>query len=211
MRAGDLVFQRRDWALTNVGLPGFWSHVAMYVGTPAERRATFGDAFEDRVRAQNAASYARLEKATVVEAIGEGVIASTFEHSADADYIGVLRPRLAPAAIGDAIARAFTYVGRPYDFEFDFATDDRIVCTELVYKSFEGALHLPVMHLAGRAVTPANDFVRFWDETFDRAPELDFVAFLDGDAAHRSARKGAVTAFRSSWTRPRWHALQERP
>ena len=206
VRPGDLIFERRDWALSNIGLPGFWSHVAMYVGTPAERRTRFGDAFEERLR--GAATYPRVGDASVIEAVGEGVIANTFERSADADYVAILRPNVNSETIENAIVRAFSYVGRPYDFEFDFASDDKIVCTELVYKSFEGALQLPVMHLAGHPVTPANDYVRWFDETFDRGRQLDFVAFVDGSAARRNARESGVTALRASWKRPRWYAVE---
>lgn len=85
MQPGDIIFERRDWALTNVGLPGFWPHVALYVGTPEERRRLFGDPISEK-------------SATVIEAIGEGVLLSTFEHTADADYVAVIRPRV-PAAV----------------------------------------------------------------------------------------------------------------
>ncbi len=211
MQPGDLIFERRDWALSNVGLPGFWPHVAMYVGTPEERRKVFGDASEEPLRARDPKAYdAYVSQATVVEAIGEGVVTSTFEHSADADWVGIVRPAVPPERKAEAIRRAFAYVGRPYDFEFDFATDDRIVCTELIFKAYEGALHLPVMRLAGRSVTPANDYVRWFDEQFERGGELEFVAFLDGHAHSRSAREGDVAEFRSSWKRPRWHAITER-
>ncbi len=93
-------------------------------------------------------------------------------------------------------------MGRPYDFEFDFATDDRIVCTELVYKSYEGSLDLPVMRLAGRSVTPANDYIRSFDERFDRGRDLDFVAFLDGHARSRRATEASAAELRASWKRP---------
>jgi hypothetical protein len=212
LQPGDLIFERRDWALTNVGLPGFWPHVAMYVGTPDERRRIFGDDFERRLRARDPQQYdARFAAATVVEAIGEGVVTSTFEHSADADSVAVVRPLLEPGPIGEAIARAFAYVGRPYDFEFDFVTDDRIVCTELVYKAYEGALALPVMRMAGRSVSPANDYVRWFDEQYDGRRALDFVGFLDGYLRTRSATDADVAAFRKSWKRPRWHAMTAKP
>jgi len=211
LQPGDVIFERRDWALSNVGLPGFWPHVAMYVGTPEERRRLFGEDFEQRLRARNAKAYdSRFSRATVVEAIGEGVVTSTFEHTADADWVAIVRPSLASDRKAEAIARAFAYVGRPYDFEFDFATDDRIVCTELIYKAYEGATHFPVMRLAGRSVTPANDFVRWFDEQFDGKRELEFVAFLDGHAHSKSAREAGLSEFRSSWKRPRWHGATER-
>lgn len=194
LEPGDLIFERRDWELSNIGLPGFWSHVALYIGSPSERRRSFGeDPLPDP----------KLAHVTVIEAIGEGVIVSTFEHSADADYVAVVRPTVPPPKKAEAIARAVRYLGRPYDFEFDFATDDRIVCTELVYKSYEGALHLPVMRLAGRNVTPANDFVRWFDEVYDGPRELEFVAFLDGHA------RGDLATFRASWKRPRWYSATE--
>ncbi|HEX6100676.1 MAG TPA: YiiX/YebB-like N1pC/P60 family cysteine hydrolase [Thermoanaerobaculia bacterium] len=208
---GDLLFERRDWALTNVGLPGFWPHVALYVGSPEERRALFGEAFEERLRARDAKRYAELARAAVIEAVSENVVLSTFEHSADADYLAVIRPRVDLAAKAEAIERAFAMVGRPYDFEFDFVTDDRIVCSELVYKAYEQKLDLPVMRYAGRAVTPPNDFVRWFDEHYDSpGRRADFVAFLDGHAHLKAAREEDVAALRKSWRRPRWHPVAHR-
>ncbi|HEY3054755.1 MAG TPA: YiiX/YebB-like N1pC/P60 family cysteine hydrolase [Thermoanaerobaculia bacterium] len=211
LEPGDLVFERREWALSNVGLPGFWPHVAMYVGSPEDRRRAFGPESETKLRFQNPPAYdANWSQATIVEALGEGVITSTFERSAYADAVAVVRPKVAPEKKAEAIARAFQYVGLPYDFEFDFATDNRIVCTELVYKSYEGSLDLPVMRLAGRSVTPANDYVRWFDERFDRGRDLDFVAFLDGHMRSRKATEASAADLRASWTRPRWHSITDR-
>jgi hypothetical protein len=147
-------------------------------------------------------------RSTVIEAVGQGVVFSTFEKSADADYLAVIRPRLSVEAKADAIARSLGMVGRPYDFAFDFVTDDRIVCSELVWKAYEQRLDLPVARWAGRSVTPPNDFVRWFDEQFDAADRrADFVIFLDGHAHLRAATVADAATLRASWKRPRWHPV----
>ena len=73
----------------------------------------------------------------MIEAVSEGVMSASLEHSCAADYVAALRPRVAPLLRARAIERALRYWGRPYDFNFDFATDDQVVCSELVVKAYE--------------------------------------------------------------------------
>lgn len=212
VKPGDILFERRDWALTNVGLPGFWPHVSLYIGTPEERVQMFGAEFEERLRRADPRRYAsELAKATVIEAVGQGVLVNTFERAADADYFAVIRPRTDNRVKSEAIVRALAMVGRPYDFEFDFVTDDRIVCSELIFKAYERRLDLPVPRYAGRSVASPNDFARWFDERFD-TPEsgADFIVFLDGHDHSDSATRENADAFRRSWRRPRWHPIAHR-
>jgi hypothetical protein len=149
----------------------------------------------------------------VIEAISEGVVFTTLEHSAGADSVVVLRPRLARREIAAAIARAFAYAGRPYDFDFDFRTDSALVCTELVYKAYEPApgtagLRLRLEEILGRTAIPANAIARQFDEEQAAgAPQLDFVAFLDGQEKLGVAVEAGTEEFRRSWRRPKWHVL----
>jgi permuted papain-like amidase YaeF/Yiix C92 family enzyme len=231
---GDVLLERREWFMSNVGLPGFWSHAALYVGTPGERRAYFDDADVRRWVASQGEGSGDLERLLarlyprahalalapqehghlprVLEAISEGVVFTTLEHSAAADSLAVLRPRLPKVEKAQALVRGFRYMGRPYDFNFDFQTDSALVCTELIYKSYEPApglqgLRLRLDEIAGRTAIPANAIARQFDEDQGTAPQLDLVLFLDGQERRGIAIRADATEFRKSWRRPKWHVL----
>ncbi len=239
LRPGDILLERREGYLSNIGLPGFWPHSALYIGTPRERRRYFDDPgvrawvrsqgvasgeFEELLaREQYEAYRASLDAEEdgralrVIEAVSAGVVFSTLEHTADADTLAVLRPRLPKREKAIALYRAFGYHGRPYDFDFEFRSDAALVCTELVYKSYEpGAgmrgLRLPLIEILGRLAIPANDIVRQFDEQYGRAEQqTDLIAFLDGDEAEGVARPETIAEFRRSWRRPRWTIFAEPP
>ena len=238
MRPGDVMLQRREWYVSNVGLPGFWSHAALYIGTAEERRRFFaGDpAVPPWVRAQGEASgdfekllqrrypqaYALSLKVQehghaprVIEAISEGVSFTTLEHSADADSLVTLRPRVPKPEVARAILRSFRYSGRPYDFNFDFQTDATLVCTELVYKAYEPGdgyrgVRLQLEEMVGRTAIPANSIARQFHEEFGTPrQQFDMVVFLDGQEKRRLAVEAGVDEFRRSWRRPKWHVVTQ--
>lgn len=222
LEPGDILLARHEWYLSNIGLPGFWPHGILYIGTPEERRAYFGDDVEALLKSKEPTAYAASVKplhgevTRVIEAISEGVMFNSMEHAADADSIVALRPRLPKREKAAAIMRAFHYAGRPYDFNFDFRTDSTIVCTELVYKSYEPAtnytgLRFPMIEMLGRPVLPANLIARQFHEQFGTpAQQLDFVAFIDGYEREKRAVESTVQAFCASWKRPKWHVLTQR-
>ena len=142
----------------------------------------------------------------VLEALSEGVVFTSLEHSAAADALAVLRPRLPPAERPAALVRAFGYAGRPYDYDFDFRTDAALVCTELVYKAYEAAgLRFPVVEILGRPVLPANELARRFDADFGAAAQqFDLILFVDGHERSGVAVEASVEKFRQSWRRPKW-------
>lgn len=153
--------------------------------------------------------------ARIIEAMSEGVVFTTLEHSANSDSVAVLRPRLSPLEVAKAVLKAFAYQGRPYDFDFDFRTDSTLVCTELVYKAYgpdvgKSGLRLPLRSVAGRPVLTANDLVEHFDNTYQTpAQQFDLVVFLDGQAREGHAVSADLDAFRASWRRPKWHILTQ--
>lgn len=215
---GDVLIERREWFLSNVGLPGFWPHAALYIGTPEERVKAFGPDFEARLKERYPKAYADAlapqehgHAPRVLEAMSEGVVFTTLEHSAAADSTAVLRPRLDAKEKAEAVFRAFAYAGRPYDYDFDFRTDAAIVCSELVYKAYEPdasrkGFRLPVVTVLGRPVSQPNDFARQFDSEFGTPyQQADLVVFLDGREKEGKAVEETVDEFRRSWLRPKWH------
>jgi hypothetical protein len=234
---GDVLLVRREWYLSNIGLPGFWPHAALYIGTPEERRRFFAepemsawiksqnpdtDDFETLLETREHTAYAQSLKpqeknhqTRILEAMSEGVSFTALEHCADADSVVVLRPSLSKKEKATALLRAFHYAGRPYDFNFDFATDSELVCTELVFKCYEPSqgfrgLRLPLTEMLGRKLLPANEIARQFDSQYGSADaQFQFVTFLDGFERGRKAVEATVEQFRQSWRRPKWHVLTQ--
>ncbi len=237
LQPGDILIERREWYLSNLGLPGYWSHAALYIGTAEERKAFFAGSEIQTWLAQHYPDYQakdvnellkqRYPEAyqisltkqeddhlpRVIEAISEGVSFTTLEHSAGADSIAVLRPRLDKTVKAEAIVRAFAYSGRPYDFNFDFVTDDALVCTEVIYKIYEptstqAGLKLPVSEILGRKAITANDIIELFAAEFEPGQQqFEFIIFLDGYERENKAIESDMESLRASWLRPNWHIL----
>ncbi len=184
LEPGDIVLERRNWFYSNAFLPGFWPHAALFVG-PADGLAKLG-LDTDRQVAKHLANYRGTDEHgdefQFVEAQSEGVIFCSSEHSLGCDCLVVLRPRLSREERNKAIARAFSHVGKPYDFDFDFFSADKLVCTELVYRAYDGMIRFDLVTVMGRKTLPAIEIARkYAKEAGSPARQLDFVCFVDGD------------------------------
>ena len=233
LQPGDILLQRREWYATNVGIPGFWTHAALYMGTPEERSHFFTDPELKNWFAEQGAKDGTLDNVLqvrypekyllsvttqeknhlprILEAIAEGVSFTTLEHSASADSLVVLRPILSRKNVAKAIINAFHYSGRPYDFNFDFRTDSELVCSELIYKAYEptdeyAGLSLPLSEVLDRPLLSPNEIARvFEDEYGKEGQQFTMVTFLDGNEKEQKAVESNVTNFRASWKRPKWY------
>ncbi len=236
MRPGDVFVARRNWYVSNVGLPGFWPHSGMWLGTPEDLAAEFDADPEVRSAYPNGFTFALATRYpdvwaahgapaddahlggrhVVLEAISEGVVLSSQYHGLGADHLAVLRPKLSKLERARAIERAYRTLGTPYDFEFDFATDNVLVCTELVYKSYQApedegeSLHFTLEDIVGRTTLPANRIIERWAKTVgtDEA-QLEFVGFIDGHEGSKSSAEKSEEALLESWQRPKWDWSQE--
>ncbi len=236
LRPGDIIVERRNWYLSNIGLPGFWPHAELYIGTYFDMKKFFNDdaviryyqslgdykdfmeylrkKYPGKMRDFMATSHDRYPY-QVIEAVSAGVVFNSLQEAASADYIGVLRPKLSKLHVAKAIEEAFQYLNRPYDFDFDFLTDSSLVCSELIYKAYlEGqdkkGIALPLREIAGRKVITPNDIVEKFDREYGTPErELEFVYFLDGSENERKAFVRGEAELRASHKRLKWDIMQK--
>ena len=204
LEPGDIILERRNWYLSNVFLPGFWPHTALYVGTPKQLQqlglgaSQLGAPWHHYLKSDHG------NPRVIIEAVSEGVVFASAEHSMNADYVAVLRPRLSREQKAEAIRRAFAHYGKPYDFNFDFGTADKLVCSELVYHAYEGLLDFEMEEVVGKKViTPLGIMNKFVAERGKPGAQLEFVLFLDTAPGAKRARLADETACCESAVRPK--------
>ena len=156
LECGDVLITRHAKALTNLFIPGYWPHAALYIGTPAQR-SNIG-VQDDRANERLA-----VDDICVLEALKDGAQLRPLSETLAVDALVVLRPRLRPASIARAVERAVAHEGKMYNFDFDFFSSDRLVCTEVIYRAYDGLedLRFPLQERAGRKTLSAEDLLDF--------------------------------------------------
>ncbi|MDD2600444.1 MAG: YiiX/YebB-like N1pC/P60 family cysteine hydrolase [Kiritimatiellae bacterium] len=216
LQPGDILLQRRNWYMTNIGIPGFWPHAALYIGTLEEMRSFFGDIA--LIKARYPEIYEELQSPdsqgypmAVIEAIKPGVILQSLEKSAHCDYLAVIRPNLTPEQKLQVLLNAFAHYQKPYDLNFDFATDNQLVCSELVYKAYnpvDPKLFSPEI-VNGRLLLPPNLMAEQIAGALKQGDaRFSFVMFLDAIEKQERIVEGTVEDFMQSWSRPKWDIMQ---
>lgn len=148
LQPGDVIVTRHDEALSNLFLPGFWPHVAMYVGSEDQRAELGIDPVGE-------------EGTNVVEAKKDGVKLRALTETLGVDAFVILRPQLGQEQIAEAVRSALSHVGKRYDFVFDFRQSDRLACTEVIYRSYQAAagVGFQLEEHAGRLCLPAESLM----------------------------------------------------
>lgn len=171
LNPGDVLITRHHDALSNLFLPGYWPHAALHVG-PSDVREQWGIEV-DADRAQR-----WVHPRRVLEARKDGVLLRALDDTLSVDAVVVLRPQVDERAIARAIAQGLAHEGKLYNFDFDFFTDDRLVCTEVVYRSFTGieGVAFELRKRAGRVTLSAEDLIDMALRDRGFAPALVFGA-----------------------------------
>jgi hypothetical protein len=162
MQPGDVLVTRLEFALTNYFLPGYWPHAALYLGRMSELESMQLQNYKSvKTRWERLAGLDENEDGRVLEALKDGVWLRTVHSPFGADALAIIRPKLAREEVASALARGVAHDGKAYDFDFDFTRSDRMVCTEVVYRSYEGVgeIKFNLIRRAGRMTLSAEDLL----------------------------------------------------
>lgn len=155
LQPGDVFITRHDDAVSNLFLPGFWPHGALYIGPPEARY--------QRAIAEVSDGYKHSsgDDINILEAKKDGVLLRPIEETLQVDAFVVLRPKLSETQINQALSKGLSHAGKLYDFIFNFATSDRLVCTEVIYRTYHGVgpIDFSLSTKAGRKCLSAEDFL----------------------------------------------------
>ena len=192
LRPGDVLITRHDDAASNLFLPGFWPHGALYIGTNEQRQQLKIQPPSELIGEKS------VDPVCVLEARKDGVLFRELSDTLSVDACTVIRPKLNPEQIREAIERAMTHEGKQYDFEFDFRRSNRLVCTEVIYRAYHGCdpIHFELSMRKGRVCLSAEDLL-------DSAVEGDFfdviaIYGIDGNrfAENERAKELLIKSYR---------------
>jgi hypothetical protein len=124
-----------------------------------------------------------------------------------ADHVLVLRPKVNQEQIAAALVEAFSHIGKPYDFEFDFNVTTRMVCTGLIYRCYQhkGGINFSLIKRLGRFTLSGDDVATAVIQSFAGAdpakpPPFDITALVlsapDGEVQFVEPSQAATTLAR---------------
>ncbi len=143
----DILLEKAPFRLTDHLIPGYWSHVALWSGTENELRELgvwdeLPDIYKEAKVRYNYSGPSFQESILnghlIIEALRPGVQINTLQHFLNIDDLGVIRyNELTLENKRSYLLNAFSQIGKSYDFNFDVESKNEIVCSELIYVSFD--------------------------------------------------------------------------
>ena len=226
---GDILLKRNNYQLTNMGLPGFWTHTGIYIGCLEKMDKYFngiplGDCLcvSEYVKVIYPKVYDSLcdrsknNAEFIIEVIAPGVVINPLDAIAKVDYFSALRPKLSKEDKLKALFTAFESLGKAYDYNFDIMTDNALFCSELIYKSYlcssnKKGITFELQPKAGRLLLSPNSIIKKFDVEFDSEnSEFEFVLFYDGSERERKAIRKSADDLKITWKLSKWRMVKHR-
>lgn len=172
----DIIFDKSPFILTDKFIPGFFGHVAIYLGTEAQLRSVGMWTHPSIVPYQTQIRQGNV----ILESVRSGVHLNTIQGFMNIDTFMLIRKEdglSSPDIIIDQITRGLDQMGKPYDFNFDVQTLDKIVCSELIYIIF-GNVHWPTKYRFGRSTITPDDIAEI---IFQKGTRFQMKTFMNSN------------------------------
>ncbi|HVK60529.1 MAG TPA: YiiX/YebB-like N1pC/P60 family cysteine hydrolase [Bdellovibrionales bacterium] len=225
---GDIALIRHKYKLTNIGINGAWAHSLIILGTPdklfkffnsdEETKQTFAAlCAQQKLPCSNFSGYLETKYRDIylqyvggglyknkpiqfaaLESKKDGVIFSNIYEAIRKDQLAVIRPNLSKKDRALAVASAFSFYGRKYDYSFDLRSDERLICTELIAYSYEpiasmnkSGIDFKFSHHGKTPLVYPEDIVKTFGDGLNQSnPLLKFVVYLRETAAGKTMEHG---------------------
>lgn len=162
IKPGDIFVTRKEYAMTNYFLPGYWPHAALFLGNlNTMKKLGLANHKQIKKRWNDIETLDKTWSFRMLESLKDGVHVRSIESPFSSDALVIIRPKLTIDEIVKALMRGLLHEGKPYDFDFDFSRSDRLVCTEVIYRSYEGIgeINFKLKRRAGRLNLSAEDLL----------------------------------------------------
>ena len=171
LRPGDVLLMRNDSRVTAAILPGFWIHAAIFLGDKSDLERLGLKTHPYLEKHWNRIPEPSGPLGIVIEALAPRVKLNPLDKCLCADHVVALRSSLSDTEIAAAIGEAFGHFDKPYDFEFDFNSSARIVCTGLVYRCYQsrGSVAFSLTKRLGRFTLTGDDIIAYALDHLNRA------------------------------------------
>jgi hypothetical protein len=180
IRPMDILLEKTPFRLTDQFIPGYWGHAAIYIGTQEDRERL---GLWEHELVQKYAEEIEDGK-YVVEALRDRVKMNSLDHFSDIDDFALLRLRteMTDKQIAEHILRALSHVGKKYDFNFDVETGDKIVCSELHYRTYID-IHFNTSTYLGRSTISVDQVAEQARSNMPFSPVLLYIQGQEIDEA----------------------------
>lgn len=176
----DILLTRQTFVATNLSIPGFWKHMALYLWTWKYIKNNF---WNDTFKILN------NETHYIIESTSKWVTIEKFEDFVyKLDYLWVLRTTFSYNKIYHAMKETISMLDKDYDYLFNYYSDNSFVCSELVTKAYlkdsnnDEWLTIELKKVATRLTYPPNELIKkLENEIYLENKELIPLLFIDSN------------------------------
>ncbi|MEA1880965.1 MAG: YiiX/YebB-like N1pC/P60 family cysteine hydrolase [Candidatus Marinimicrobia bacterium] len=161
LQPGDIILTYSEGYLSNIFLPGIFKHGILYTGKRNNKNNL--NIQEMGLQKQQLSMIQSTDD--IIESVSEGVISNSLNHilKKRINRLVVFRPLVDSTQVIEALRITHSFLGNSYDFSFDFNDASYQVCTEIIYRAYNGMgdIQFELTKRAGVMTLSAEDICEY--------------------------------------------------